>query len=241
MCRAKVESLLCLKHSLEDHFTFSYLIQHHSYPPKYRVRVLLEALSNWLAFAFEGEVCFIDTGKGPDASQHSTGLHQRLVDHQIASIWRHSFTNDNMSQPYTPRRLPLGLRSSLGNTPRSSLTVTSNNNHKQQNYSPEPYTATGAGHADVNHRLVNNTTARESADTSSARRGSRQLSGASDSIMESYQDAGLEVGDVVEVPGGMTGTVQYIGPVKAKKGIFAGVELSKEFAARGKNDGDVEG
>lgn len=51
----------------------------------------------------------------------------------------------------------------------------------------------------------------------------------------------LGVGDVVDVPGGMHGTVKFIGEVKGKKGIFAGVELSREWAARGKNDGDVEG
>lgn len=51
----------------------------------------------------------------------------------------------------------------------------------------------------------------------------------------------LEVGDIVDVPGGMHGAVKFIGEVKGKKGIFAGVELSREFAARGKNDGDVEG
>lgn len=51
----------------------------------------------------------------------------------------------------------------------------------------------------------------------------------------------LVVGDMVDVPGGMHGTVKFIGEVKGKKGIFAGVELSREWAARGKNDGDVEG
>ena len=51
----------------------------------------------------------------------------------------------------------------------------------------------------------------------------------------------LEVGDSVDVPGGMHGTIKFIGEVKNKKGIFAGVELAKEWAARGKNDGDVEG
>jgi hypothetical protein len=29
--------------------------------------------------------------------------------------------------------------------------------------------------------------------------------------------------------------------VQGKKGLFAGVELSDEFASRGKNNGDVEG
>lgn len=51
----------------------------------------------------------------------------------------------------------------------------------------------------------------------------------------------VEVGDVVDVPGGMHGTVKFVGPVRGKRGTFAGVELSKEFATRGKNDGDVEG
>ena len=51
----------------------------------------------------------------------------------------------------------------------------------------------------------------------------------------------LEVGDTVDVPGGMHGTIKFIGEVKGKKGTFAGVELAREWAARGKNDGDVEG
>jgi serine/threonine-protein kinase Chk2 len=51
----------------------------------------------------------------------------------------------------------------------------------------------------------------------------------------------LEVGDLVDVPGSMHGTVKFIGTVDGKKGIFVGVELSKEFASRGKNSGDVDG
>lgn len=54
-------------------------------------------------------------------------------------------------------------------------------------------------------------------------------------------NANLQVGDTVDVPGGMYGVVKFMGEVRGKKGIFAGVELSREFAARGKNDGDVEG
>ncbi|KAK4698176.1 hypothetical protein P7C71_g48, partial [Lecanoromycetidae sp. Uapishka_2] len=61
----------------------------------------------------------------------------------------------------------------------------------------------------------------------------------SDDPRNGNQDLG--VGDVVDVPGGMHGTIKFIGEVKGKKGHFAGVELSKEFAARGKNDGDVDG
>lgn len=51
----------------------------------------------------------------------------------------------------------------------------------------------------------------------------------------------VTIGDIVEVPGNMTGTVRFIGSVDGRKGIFAGVELHREFASRGKNSGDVDG
>ncbi|KAH8648927.1 hypothetical protein BGZ60DRAFT_474176 [Tricladium varicosporioides] len=51
----------------------------------------------------------------------------------------------------------------------------------------------------------------------------------------------LDVGDLVDVPGNMHGTVKFIGSVNGKKGVFAGVELSEEYAPRGKNSGDVDG
>ncbi|KAH7087052.1 hypothetical protein FB567DRAFT_443476 [Paraphoma chrysanthemicola] len=53
------------------------------------------------------------------------------------------------------------------------------------------------------------------------------------------QDIGI--GDIVDVPGGMHGVVKFIGAVSNKKGVFAGVELSREYASRGKNDGEVDG
>lgn len=53
--------------------------------------------------------------------------------------------------------------------------------------------------------------------------------------------AALRVGDTVNVPGGMHGTLRYIGGVDGKKGTFAGVELAGEYATRGKNSGDVDG
>jgi hypothetical protein len=56
------------------------------------------------------------------------------------------------------------------------------------------------------------------------------------------QDHGdIRVGDRVDVPGDMHGTVKFVGSVQGKKGVFAGVELSEEFASRGKNSGDVDG
>lgn len=51
----------------------------------------------------------------------------------------------------------------------------------------------------------------------------------------------LAVGDEVDVPGGMYGVVKFVGGVNGKKGTFVGVELAREYAARGKNDGDVDG
>ncbi|OJD21994.1 hypothetical protein ACJ73_06661 [Blastomyces percursus] len=51
----------------------------------------------------------------------------------------------------------------------------------------------------------------------------------------------IQVGDLVNVPGGMYGTVKFLGPVAGKPGRFAGVELAPEHAGRGKNNGDVEG
>ncbi|TQV97367.1 hypothetical protein V2A60_000015 [Cordyceps javanica] len=49
------------------------------------------------------------------------------------------------------------------------------------------------------------------------------------------------VGDTVEVPGGLQGTVRFVGSVQGKKGQFVGIELTREFAPRGKNSGDVDG
>ena len=51
----------------------------------------------------------------------------------------------------------------------------------------------------------------------------------------------VATGDTVDVPGGMVGTVRFVGTVQGKKGTFAGVELHPEFAGRGKNSGDVDG
>jgi hypothetical protein len=51
----------------------------------------------------------------------------------------------------------------------------------------------------------------------------------------------ITVGDTVEVPGSMTGTVRFIGSVAGRKGTFAGVELHPDYAPRGKNSGDVDG
>lgn len=51
----------------------------------------------------------------------------------------------------------------------------------------------------------------------------------------------IDVGDAVEVPGNLHGIVRFVGSVQGKKGTFAGVELNADFAAKGKNNGDVDG
>lgn len=51
----------------------------------------------------------------------------------------------------------------------------------------------------------------------------------------------VQVGDLVNVPGGMYGTVKFLGSVAGKPGRFAGIELSAEHAPRGKNSGEVDG
>ncbi|KAL4798221.1 hypothetical protein BDV19DRAFT_377129 [Aspergillus venezuelensis] len=51
----------------------------------------------------------------------------------------------------------------------------------------------------------------------------------------------IQVGDSVNVPGGMYGTVKFVGVVTGKPGRFAGIELAAEHAKRGKNSGDVDG
>ncbi|KAK0673257.1 hypothetical protein QBC41DRAFT_352707 [Cercophora samala] len=50
----------------------------------------------------------------------------------------------------------------------------------------------------------------------------------------------VQVGDVIDVPGNMTGTIRFIGSVTGRKGTFVGVELHPDFAGRGKNSGDVD-
>jgi dynactin complex subunit len=47
------------------------------------------------------------------------------------------------------------------------------------------------------------------------------------------------VGNKVVVPGDMHSVVKLIGIVNGKKGMFAGVQLSREYASRRKNDGEV--
>lgn len=80
------------------------------------------------------------------------------------------------------------------------------------------------------------------ASTALARKASlNALTAGQDTTMVGADGREIEVGDTVDVPGGMHGVVKFIGGVRGKKGTFAGVELAKEYASRGKNGGDVEG
>lgn len=65
--------------------------------------------------------------------------------------------------------------------------------------------------------------------------------GASPSPHSMADGQDIDIGDLVDVPGGMHGVVKFVGSIRGKKGVFAGVELSRAFASRGKNDGAVEG
>lgn len=82
-----------------------------------------------------------------------------------------------------------------------------------------------------------------SASTAVNRKASlRALTGQEPKTPTAKMDAqDLEVGDLVNVPGEMYGTVKFVGTVRGKNGRFVGVELDRDFAARGKNDGDVDG
>lgn len=73
------------------------------------------------------------------------------------------------------------------------------------------------------------------------RKASLRALNASQTPTGKIDGAELEVGDTVNVPGDMYGTVKFIGNVRGKNGKFVGVELDREFAAKGKNDGDVDG
>lgn len=78
--------------------------------------------------------------------------------------------------------------------------------------------------------------------TAASRKASLQaLTGQKSTTPVKMDASDLEVGDTVNVPGDMYGTVKFIGSVRGKNGKFVGVELDREFAARGKNDGDVDG
>ncbi|KAL1742069.1 hypothetical protein HDZ31DRAFT_84391 [Schizophyllum fasciatum] len=74
---------------------------------------------------------------------------------------------------------------------------------------------------------------------------SRPKSRSSDVFARSSSRSGtrpFEVGDTVRIASlGYEGTLQYIGEIDGKPGLWAGVELSGGFYGKGKNDGSVAG
>ena len=145
----------------------------------------------------------------------------------------------NPSQP--SRRLPLAGRPSLGNSHAArdreqnfSMPITA---AQPPDPSPQPPRDFSASYRD-NARVASYETLTSGQSTP---RLSHQTGDSRRVTMDSPQDISIDIGDAVSVPGGMTGTVKFLGIVKGKKGVFAGVELSREFAQRGKNDGDVDG
>lgn len=131
----------------------------------------------------------------------------------------------------------LSERSSLGNSQRANTPYgqkTPRQRPMPRNASPDD-TRASARKASLNALLGGNpTTPRAAPFSATIGPGSTRPT-----MPEGQID--IDVGDTVEVPGGMTGTVKFLGNVRGKKGIFAGIELSTEYADRGKNDGDVEG
>lgn len=54
----------------------------------------------------------------------------------------------------------------------------------------------------------------------------------------------MDIGDPVKIEVGgvvMEGTLRFLGQVDGKEGNWGGVELDKEWAGKGKNDGSVKG
>jgi hypothetical protein len=89
-------------------------------------------------------------------------------------------------------------------------------------------------HANLNNKNINNSLRK-------AREASLNALPPSPKLTSPMADSPVAVGDTVNVPGDMYGTVKFLGPVRGKQGQFIGVELAADFAARGKNDGDVDG
>lgn len=105
---------------------------------------------------------------------------------------------------------------------------------------PKPR-ATGLQRPSIGHITTNSSPSLRASTTDINRKASLQaLTGQLPTTPTSKMDD-LEVGDAVNVPGDMHGVVRFIGSVRGKAGRFVGVELDKIFAARGKNDGDVDG
>ncbi|KAI9891006.1 MAG: hypothetical protein M1814_003357 [Vezdaea aestivalis] len=151
----------------------------------------------------------------------------------------------------TPRRL---ARPSNASTPNLAAAYSSQNQNQQNKQLPQPGHLTPSSVILARKASLNQLTSNSLATIPDASVGYGLSPVQDESVAADMNpttpaarrtngggDDAIELGDLVDVPGGMHGTVRFIGSVKGKSGTFAGVELSREYAPRGKNDGDVDG
>lgn len=136
---------------------------------------------------------------------------------------------------------PLTPAKRLGLTPRPRPSLQTLQVHSRDTASPAP----GLSPSTSRDMLARKTSYNQLTQNSlaaipdaSAGYGLRQASRAQQGATGSGE---VEVGDLVNTPGGMYGVVKFIGGVKGKNGVFCGVELVGELAGKGKNDGAVDG
>ncbi|KAG8773074.1 hypothetical protein FRC12_002746 [Ceratobasidium sp. 428] len=163
-----------------------------------------------------------------DAETMSRALQDAIRAHDPS---RHS--NESLSPPFSSASVS-GRRSvaAIVRPPSAASTSSSrvpSDQHRIPARSKTPVSATS--------------TSSRAAFTPRASLASRPDSRASN-IGRSLSRAGQEfdVGDAVRIESlGMEGTLQFMGEIEGKSGIWAGVELAPAFAGRGKNDGSVNG
>ncbi|KAG8709992.1 hypothetical protein FRC09_000365, partial [Ceratobasidium sp. 395] len=163
-----------------------------------------------------------------DAETMSKALQDAIRAHDPS---RHS--NESLSPPFSSASVS-GRRSvaAIVRPPSAASTSSSrvpSDQHRIPARSKTPVSATS--------------TSSRAAFTPRASLASRPDSRASN-IGRSLSRAGQEfdVGDAVRIESlGMEGTLQFMGEIEGKSGIWAGVELAPAFAGRGKNDGSVNG
>ncbi|KAL1890418.1 hypothetical protein Sste5346_008245 [Sporothrix stenoceras] len=142
-------------------------------------------------------------------------------------------------QPSVPVPLPLLTRkASLAALTSSSLATIPDATESYAFDTLNEFTSNSANH--INNINTNNTNNNAPATMAPLTPGRFASSMASYSGPPTSDDP-VVAGDSVDVPGGMHGTVRFVGSVAGRKGVFAGVELHPDFATRGKNSGDVDG
>ncbi|QRW08003.1 CAP-Gly domain protein [Ceratobasidium sp. AG-Ba] len=163
---------------------------------------------------------------GPDTEAMNRALQDAIRANDPS---RHS--SESLSPPFSAAASVSGRRSVAGGA-RPPSVASSSSNRLPPPRSKTPVSAVSA-----------TSTSSRTAFAPRASLPSRPDSRASN-IGRSLSRAGHEfdVGDAVKIESlGMEGTLQFMGEIEGKSGIWAGVELSPAFAGRGKNDGSVNG